>query len=225
MPPSDAQSVFINCPYDGPFEPLFHAIVLTVVARGFRPRCARETEGEASPRIARILEGLRQSRYSIHDLSRFQGEGPENLARFNMPLELGIALGFRHLGETAAIKAGNLPAEMVTSGTLCPQHNWLALVPHGFVHQKFISDLAGYDVPSHDQTPAMVISRVAAWLSKQPDFTLPTPPAKAILGAYPEFCELLKRTRDAALGELTWPEILQAAALIASALPVAGAPV
>lgn len=95
--PAYEHSVFINCPYDGDFAPLFHAMVLTVVARGFTPRSALETMGEADPRIIRIVRGLRQSKYSIHDLSRYQGAGVDNLARFNMPLELGIALGFRHL--------------------------------------------------------------------------------------------------------------------------------
>jgi hypothetical protein len=32
------------------------------------------------------------SKYSIHDLSRCTGEGAENFARLNMPLEPGIAM-------------------------------------------------------------------------------------------------------------------------------------
>jgi hypothetical protein len=128
--------VFLNCPFDDLFAPLFHAAVLTIAALGFTPRCARETEGESDQRIDRIARGLRESKYSIHDLSRFQGEGPDNLSRFNMPLELEMALSIRYQGKT--------------SGT---PHNWVALVPSGFVHQKFISDLAGFDPPVHEQTP------------------------------------------------------------------------
>ncbi len=123
--PSYERSVFLNCPFDDLFAPLFHAAVLTIAALGFTPRCARESEGEADPRIDRIAKGLRESKYSIHDLSRFQSEGPDNLPRFNMPLELGMALSLRYLGKS--------------SGT---PHNWVALVPSGFVHQEFISDLA-----------------------------------------------------------------------------------
>lgn len=134
--PAYEKSVFINCPFDAQFEALFHAIVFTVAALGFIPRCARETEGEADPRMLRIARGLLSSKYSIHDLSRFQGEGAENLARFNVPLELGIALGIRYLGQEE---------KRVTGAT----HNWLALVPENFVHQKFISDLAGYDASDH----------------------------------------------------------------------------
>lgn len=71
--------------------------MLTIAALGFTPRSARETEDEADPRMVHIARGLLGSKYSIHDLSRFQGEGAENLARFNMPLELGMALGIRYL--------------------------------------------------------------------------------------------------------------------------------
>ena len=202
MAPAYEKSVFINCPFDPPFEPLFHAIVLTVAARGFTPRCARESEGQAVTRIDRIARGLMESKYSIHDLSRFQGEGGAlNLSRFNMPLELGMAVGIRYL------KDGQ-PAT----------HNWVALVPQGFVHQKFISDLAGFDPPDHDGTPEMVIKQVAAWLSMQPDFTLPTPSAKSILDAYQGFCNLLDQSKQNALGTLTWPAIVKDAELVVSQL-------
>jgi hypothetical protein len=47
----------------------------------------------------RIAKVLGESKYPIHDLSRFQGEGPDNLPRFNMPLELGMALSLRYQGK------------------------------------------------------------------------------------------------------------------------------
>ena len=194
MTPTYEKSVFINCPFDALFEPLFHAIVLTVAARGFIPRCVRESEGQAEPRIERIAKGLVQSKYSIHDLSRFQGEGAENLSRFNMPLELGMAVGIGYLKDSQSAT-----------------HNWVALVPEEFVHQKFISDLAGFDPPAHNGTPATIIRQVAAWLSTQPDFTPPTPTAKDILGAYPGFVSLLDQSKQNALGTLTWPAILNSA--------------
>lgn len=185
-------SVFLNCPYDDLFAPLFYAAVLTIGALGFTPRCARESEGESDPRIDRIAPGLRESKYSIHDLSRFQGEGPDHLSRFNMPLELGIALSLRYQGKT--------------SGT---PHNWVALVPEGFVHQRFVSDLAGFDPPAHDQTPATVIKAISGWLTIQPDYTPPTPSPKAILARYPQLIDLLEEAKIEALGHLTWPVIIK----------------
>lgn len=201
--PAYEKSVFINCPFDDAFEPLFHAIVLTVAARGFTPRCARESEGQATPRITRIANGLMSSKYSIHDLTRFQGEGPENLSRFNMPLELGIALGIRHAGATGA-----------------REHNWTALVPANFVHHKFVSDLAGYDVPTYDGQTAGIIRAVAAWLSLQPDFELPTPSARSILDSLDDFERRLTADKQQSLGTLTWPAIVRHSEIVLSQITV-----
>ena len=209
--PDYEKSVFINCPFADLFEPVFHAIVFTVVARGFSPACARETSGQADPRILRIARGMAESKYSIHDLSRFQGEGPENLARLNMPLELGMALGIRHLRGLEK-----------TAGKGVLEHNWLALVPENFIHQKFISDLAGYDPPSHDQSPAMVIKRVADWLSLQPDYTYPSPSPKAIFDAFKQFQKVLDKARIDALGDPAWPVVLASAEIIVEAMQPVG---
>jgi hypothetical protein len=93
--PAYEKSVFINCPFDSAYRDLLLAIVFSVFAHGFVPRTARETEGEPEPRFSRILATIAASKYSIHDLSRFSGEGDANFARLNMPLELGMAAAFR----------------------------------------------------------------------------------------------------------------------------------
>jgi hypothetical protein len=109
-----------------------------------------------------------------------------------MPLELGMAVSLRYLGKTS----GN-------------PHNWVALVPPGFVHQKFISDLAGFDPPEHEQTPASVIKAISGWLTIQPDYSPPAPSPKAILEAFPKLIELLEEAKAEALGHLTWPVIVK----------------
>jgi hypothetical protein len=58
------KSVFINCPYDPGFVDLFHSIVFTVVAHGFVPRSAKESEASADPRIDRIASALAESAVS-----------------------------------------------------------------------------------------------------------------------------------------------------------------
>lgn len=201
--PAYEKSVFLNCPYDEHFEPLFHASVLTIAALGFTPRCARDSEGDADARIDRIARALRESKYSIHDLSRFQAQGPDELPRFNMPLELGMALSLRYLGKTSGVV-----------------HNWVALVPGGFVHHRFISDLAGFDPPSHDQTVAALIKAISGWLMIQPDFEPPAPPPRTILDSYPKLITLLDRAKHDALGYLTWPAILQSVNLVVSEMSV-----
>src|SRR2546428_13972039 len=93
--PAYEKSLFINCPFDRDYQNLMLGVVFTTVAPGFIPRSARETERDPEPRFSRILGTVAGSKYSIHDLSRSTGEGDDNLARFNMPLELGMAAAFR----------------------------------------------------------------------------------------------------------------------------------
>lgn len=73
-PPAYEKSVFINCPFDPDYQDLMLAIVFSVVAHGFTPRSARETEGDPEPRFSRILGAIAGSKFSIHDLSRTTGE-------------------------------------------------------------------------------------------------------------------------------------------------------
>jgi hypothetical protein len=90
-----SKSVFINCPFDAQYAALLEAIVFATVCCGFMLRSALESGTVAEWRLDRIRGPLFSSRYSIHDLSRCTGEGAENLARFNMPLELGMAMARR----------------------------------------------------------------------------------------------------------------------------------
>jgi hypothetical protein len=74
----DEKSVLINCPFDSAFEPLFHAIVLTVQARGFTARSAHETAGNADNRMDRIAAArieILDSRSFALQLTRFRGDG------------------------------------------------------------------------------------------------------------------------------------------------------
>ena len=195
-PPAYEKSVFINCPYDSEFEDLFLAIVFTVVSLGFVPRSARESEGRADTRISRIADAIANSKYSIHDLSRFTGQGVENLARFNMPLELGVAVALRHERQ----------------GSMKP-HNWLVLVPGGYLYQKFVSDLAGFDPSQHELTATSVIREVYSWLRLQEDAIFPTPTAQAIWKAFASFKAEVVLRQQSALGRSIWPDILNAAAI------------
>lgn len=107
-----SKSVFVNCPFEDEYAALFEAIVFATICCGFMPRSALESGTASEPRLTRILRALFGSKYSIHDLSCCTGEGSENAARFNMPLELGMAMARRFIGPAA-------------------DHDWLVLVPRG----------------------------------------------------------------------------------------------
>ena len=94
-PPSAGSNwVFLNVPFDPGYEKLFVALIATIVAARFLPRCAVEISERGEGRRKRIIELIRSCPLSIHDLSRAGLP-----ARFNMPFELGIAGTLQHHGE------------------------------------------------------------------------------------------------------------------------------
>lgn len=193
-----SKSVFINCPFDDDFAPLFNAIVFATVCCGFMPRSALESGSVGEPRLTRITQAIFSSRYSIHDLSRCTGAGDENLARFNMPLELGIAMARRFM------EPGN-------------EHEWLVLVPHGHAYLRFVSDLAAYDPARHDGSIASVVAAVMAWLATRREGVPPVTPRNVL--AYLPVFEAAQRDLSAAWGGFPpWADTVQAAIEVARTL-------
>ena len=68
-PPTFAKSVFINCPFDREYQTLLRPVLFTVLSLGFAPRIATERSDSAESRIGKICEIIRESQFSIHDLS------------------------------------------------------------------------------------------------------------------------------------------------------------
>src|SRR4030095_9824503 len=102
---SPADSVFINCPFDSRYQPIFEAIVFCVAACGFVPRCALELTDAGEVRIENIYRLIDECHHGIHDISRTEVRGqPYGLPRFNMPLELGIFLRAKRFGKYSAQK-------------------------------------------------------------------------------------------------------------------------
>jgi hypothetical protein len=144
--------------------------------------------------MSRITEALFASKYSIHDLTRCTGEGDERLARFNMPLELGMAMACRHLARRRAM-----------------QHDWLVLVPEGHRYLQFVSDLGAFDPAKHDGTLDSVVPKVMSWLAGRPDATR-TPTPQEVLGALPAFSAKARQLGIQWSGECPWRFVLEAAA-------------
>jgi hypothetical protein len=189
-------SVFVNCPFDDGYRDLLDAIVFTSVHAGFFPWMAGSTGTVAVPRIARILEGLKWCRYSIHDLSRYAGEGPDNLSRFNMPLELGMAMALR--GHDSRVTA----------------HDWMVMVPEGHIFQQYISDLAGFDPAAHDGSRERVALAVLSWLMTRPTVEVPLGPDD-VLPKLSEYSERRSRLDDRWNGNPPWGRVIDLAVEIA----------
>jgi hypothetical protein len=97
-PAGYATSVFINCPFDTDYAPLFHAIVFAVIHCGYTVRCALEAEETGATRIDRIYRLIDECRFGIHASRGSSTTRSTHCPRFNMPFELGVFLGARHFG-------------------------------------------------------------------------------------------------------------------------------
>jgi hypothetical protein len=185
-----APRVFINCPYDDDFEARRDALILACVGTGFYPTSAIVDGPGGKSRIDRIFDELDGSILSIHDLSRATGEGGENLARFNMPLELGMAMFLAHREPD--------------------RHAWVALVPDEVSRTKLVSDLNGFDPEVYDGTVGQLVHRVTSFLASQPA-ALPGSNPKLILDARPRF--LTEKELLTGLWEegLRWVDLVAAA--------------
>ena len=63
------RNVFINCPFDATYRKIFDAIVFSVCALGFEPRCALDQDSGTEERLTKILNLIECSPFCIHDLS------------------------------------------------------------------------------------------------------------------------------------------------------------
>lgn len=139
-------NVFINCPFDEAYAPLFEAIVFAVNDAGFRPKSARERLDSSQVRLQKIVELIAASRFSIHDLSRTTLDDATALPRFNMPLELGIDLGCKAYHPD------------------CSGKSLLIFDSEQHRFQKFVSDLSGQDIHHHGNDARTAVTRVRNWL-------------------------------------------------------------
>jgi hypothetical protein len=151
MAAAPSASVFINCPFDKQYQPLFEAIVFCVSACGFVPRCTLELTDAGDVRIENIYTLIAQCNHSIHDISRTEVEDqPYQLPRFNMPLELGIFLGAKRFGGKSSHK------------------RCLIVDCAPYRYKRFISDIGGQDIKAHHKKPANAIRHVRDWLQSAP---------------------------------------------------------
>lgn len=148
---ADQTSVFLNCPFDDAYKPIFEALVFACFDCGYVPRCALEADDAGQVRIEKIISIIRSCRLGVHDISRTELDGPDQLPRFNMPFELGLFLGAARFGGTEQRRK------------VC-----LVLDRERYRFQKFMSDIAGQDIREHGDDPARAISQLRSWFATQP---------------------------------------------------------
>jgi len=136
-PTPDEKAVFLNVPFDRTYEPLFLALIATLVSIGRVPRSVLEIPDRGQGRLRRIMGLIEACRVSLHDLSRVGAP-----ARFNMPFELGLAYSLR----------------LRSPGP----RRYLVVLLEAQAHRlsRTLSDLAGHDPGIHGGTARGVVGAV-----------------------------------------------------------------
>jgi len=150
----ESNACFLNIPYDKKFENLYLAYIVGLIAHGFVPRATLGFPRDAR-RLERIFHLLQRCEFSVHDISRIElDRKPPRAPRFNMPFELGLAVGWTILNPK--------------------QHVWVGCdaVPHRPL--KSLSDLNGTDFHIHEGTVAGVLRSLCnAFVSRSQRPTVP----------------------------------------------------
>lgn len=178
-----SKSVFINCPFTDDYEPLFDAILFTVIYCGYIPRSAMEVVDGGQVRLRKIEAIISETQFGIHDLSNMSLDKNSGLPRFNMPFELGLFLGAKRFGDE---KQKRKKSAIFDS--------------EPYRYQKSISDISGQDIQSHGGKADKIIRSTRNWLdthrtkskSKLPGAVYITNRYKEYRSALPMICENLK---------------------------------
>jgi hypothetical protein len=166
--------VFVNCPFDEPYKPIFEAVAFAVHDCGYVARCSLEVTDASQVRIEKIAAIIAACKFGIHDISRTELDPATQLPRFNMPLELGLFLGAKRFG-----------SQRHRSKTC------LILDSERYRYQKFISDIAGQDIAAHGGNPDEAIKAVRDWLSAATPRAIKIPAGSIVARRYRTFREEL----------------------------------
>jgi hypothetical protein len=195
-----SKSVFINCPFDNEFKPLFNALLFAILDCGFDPKFALQDVGAKESRLDKIQRMIKESRFSIHDLSRVQINTKSPLPRFNMPFELGLAWGAMQY----------TPRQM---------RNLLVVVGEPYQDKRTLSDIAGIDSESHSNDAKILIAKTRKFLASNGSATVPIG-ASLIASRFDRFQRSIvigtKKSKDISLKEInSWDYVNDWASLAA----------
>jgi hypothetical protein len=129
---------FINMPYATRYERVYLAFIAGLAGFGMIPTAAVK-DPSSQFQLDRIFNLVADSDYSFHDLSLMSlDRNTPRTPRFNMPFELGLAVGVARLKN--------------------PRHQWFVFDTGRFRVAKALSDLGGITVRVHDRSPDSILS-------------------------------------------------------------------
>lgn len=126
----DPQFAFLNIPFDKQFEPLYLAFIAGLSGFGLIPQAVLQIPG-SERRLDRLTALMSRCQYSFHDISRVElDDRRPRVPRFNMPFELGAAVGMAEHGRY--------------------DHFWFAFESKPYRALKTLSDLNGTEIYAHE---------------------------------------------------------------------------
>lgn len=144
------ERIFINCPFDKEYNPILKSILFTSLALGYEPVLSTNKDSSAN-RLNGIIDLMKNSDYSIHDLSRIE---IQRLPRFNMPFECGIDFGIKN--------------------TSNPNKKIMIFEKEQYRYQQVLSDISGNDIFSHKNMPVEAVKSIRNWVSEIKQEEIPT---------------------------------------------------
>lgn len=142
------KNVFINCPFDDKYLSLLHPLLFTIIKLGYNPRIALENSDSSKPTLEKLLDIIKESKDSIHDLSRLQAVEEKEFYRLNRPFELGLDYSAKHFDDNLRSK------------------KFLILETEKFNYMKALSVINGFDIKSHKDNPIKIIGCVVSWFTE-----------------------------------------------------------
>ena len=125
---------------------MLRVMLFSLLYFGFIPRIASEKFDSGEPRIQKLYDLIRESKYGIHDLSRIKAQKKGDLYRLNMPFELGLDIGCREFGEKT------------------DKHH-LILETKRYRYQAALSDLANSDIMAHNDDESTLVKCIRRWFA------------------------------------------------------------
>ena len=139
--------MFINCPFDDKYLPLLRALLFTVIYCGLEPLLASIKSDSSEYRLDKIKEFIKDSDFSIHDISRMKAEKKGDVSRFNLPFELGLDFGCK------CYCVGKSDKKI------------LILTEDSHTYDQALSDISGNDIEYHSSDPETLVRKVRDWIN------------------------------------------------------------
>lgn len=134
-------AIFINCPFDNKYKPMLRAMLFVARFYGLDVKIASSDTDSKSNRLQRIMDLMKESKYSVHDLSKLMAEKRKEYYRMNMPFELGLDYG---LGGDEKV--------------------FLIFENEAYKLKIALSDINGWDVRPHNNKPEQLILEFRKWI-------------------------------------------------------------